>query len=154
MRQAAGRLQVTLVDRSPEPGFGLADATVSAGHLLNTRAADMSVLPDEPDHFIRWLGSDAGSGDFVSRQTYGRYLQAMLRNTLAQSRGRLRLISGDVVAATPERDGLLLTIDGAAPVFARLAVLANRAATAAAPCAATPGARTRSMGSLRPPRSC
>lgn len=125
MRQAAGRLRVMLVDRGPDIGCGLAYATGCAGHLLNTRAADMSVLPEEPDHFVRWLGTGAGSGDFVSRQAYGRYLQAMLRSTAAQSAGRLRLVSGEVIAAVPEPDGLLLSIGGAAPVFARLAVLAT-----------------------------
>lgn len=125
MRQAAGRLGVTLVDRGPDIGFGLAYATSCAGHLLNTRAADMSALPEEPDHFVRWLGADAGSGDFVSRQTYGRYLQAMLRHTAEQSAGRLRLVAGEVVAAAPDRDGVLLTIGGAVPIFARLAVLAT-----------------------------
>ncbi|MBN8938980.1 MAG: FAD/NAD(P)-binding protein [Rhizobiales bacterium] len=125
MRQAAGRLQVTLVERGPDIGFGLAYATGCAGHLLNTRAADMSALPDEPDHFVRWLGHEAGSGDFVSRQTYGRYLQDMLKTTVARSEGRLQLVTGNVVAATPERDGVLLTIDGAAPVFAGRVVLAT-----------------------------
>jgi len=76
---------VTLFERTGRVGPGLAYATGSASHLLNVRAANMSVFPDDPGHFVRWLAADPGdpgdrheteAGLFASRQLYARYLCA------------------------------------------------------------------------------
>ncbi len=53
--------RVTLIERRPEVGRGPAYHTGNSEHLLNVRAANMSALPDDPDHFWRWLSSRAES---------------------------------------------------------------------------------------------
>ncbi|RDJ21310.1 FAD-dependent oxidoreductase [Bosea caraganae] len=127
MHQGDARLRVTLVDRGPHPGYGIAYSTTCASHLLNTRAGDMSAWPAEPDHFSRWLqafGADAGQ-DFACRQTYGRYLNAMLTGAVDRSDARLRVVIGDVASVTPREAKVVVEIAGRDPVVAHMAVLAT-----------------------------
>jgi len=55
-------------------GRGAAYGTAHREHLLNTRAHMMSLVPDDPSHFVDWLGSRGGPSDFVSRALYGEYV--------------------------------------------------------------------------------
>lgn len=83
--------RVTLVERGTRLGAGIAYSTADPDHLLNTRVVNMSALPGEPDHFLHWLqaqGQDKTPGCFVSRQTYGQYLESLL----APWRGSSRLV--------------------------------------------------------------
>ena len=45
--------RVTLIERRPEIGRGPAYHTSNPEHVLNVRAANMSALPDDPEHFWR-----------------------------------------------------------------------------------------------------
>lgn len=123
VRQTAGRIRVALIERTARAGLGIAYAATSPGHLLNTRAADMSALPEDPDHFRRW--ARVGAGDFVPRQLYGRYLQDMLAAAVGAEAGRLELLTGEVVALRPETPGMCLTLRDGASLAARLVVLAT-----------------------------
>lgn len=123
VRQMAGHVRVTLIERTGRPGLGIAYATTSPGHLLNTRAADMSAFSADPDHFRRW--ARAGAGDFVPRQLYGRYLQDMLAAAVADGAGRLDVLTGEVVALHPAGSGMNLTMQGGGALAARLVVLAT-----------------------------
>ena len=60
--------RVTLIEKRSEVGRGLAYHTGNPDHLLNVRAANMSALPDDPDHFWRWLSAraDAAAGPTLS----------------------------------------------------------------------------------------
>ena len=58
LQQAHSNVRVTLIEKRPEVGRGLAYHTGNADHLLNVRAANMSALPEDPDHFWRWLSSN------------------------------------------------------------------------------------------------
>lgn len=56
---------------------GYAYNTFDDGHLLNVRANNMSVFPDEPNHFVNWLSihhPNYTSKDFVSRKLFGEYV--------------------------------------------------------------------------------
>lgn len=106
LRSAEGPLSIQLVERAGEPGAGLAYSTPNSGHLLNVRAYNMSVFPDDPRHFLRWLWSrdDGGlvppSGHaFVSRAVYGAYVQDVLRQArAAASPGvTLTVVKGEAV---------------------------------------------------------
>jgi uncharacterized NAD(P)/FAD-binding protein YdhS len=127
MHQGNARLRVTLVDRGPHPGHGIAYSTTCASHLLNTRAGDMSVWPGEPDHFTRWLQAfGGGTGqDFISRQTYGRYLNAMLAHAVDGSSGRLRVAIGEVASVRSTEAKTVIEVAGSDPIVARMAVLAT-----------------------------
>src|ERR1700758_4841996 len=75
---------VTLVEKRPEIGRGLAYHTGNPDHLLNVRVANMSALPEDPDHFWRWLSARdtcrcADRYCFVSRHVYGDYIANLIR---------------------------------------------------------------------------
>jgi len=53
-------------------GQGLAYSTKDESHLLNVPAGRMSIFPEEPDHFVNWIGRDGNY--FATRKDYGRYL--------------------------------------------------------------------------------
>jgi uncharacterized NAD(P)/FAD-binding protein YdhS len=115
--------RATLIERAPVAGEGLAYGAAHPSHVLNVRAANMSAFPDDPGHFVRWLGAqgmDNAADRFVPRVTYGAYLRELLRQALAESRGRLELVRGDVTSL--EGETLVLadgrTIDADAAVLA------------------------------------
>jgi uncharacterized NAD(P)/FAD-binding protein YdhS len=53
-------LSVAVLDKGPLPGRGLAYGTKYDCHLLNVPAGNMSALPEEPDHFLRWARTNYG----------------------------------------------------------------------------------------------
>lgn len=92
--------RVTLIERSGGFARGIAYATPNPAHLLNVRAANMSALPDDPDHFVRWLGA-RGKGapqSFALRHDYGIYLAELLDEVMRAAPGRLALRRDEAVA--------------------------------------------------------
>lgn len=71
-RQAKRQIKVDISEPRSILGQGLAYSTADQEHLLNVPAGRMSAFPDEPDHFVNWLGQDKDF--FASRKIYGRYL--------------------------------------------------------------------------------
>jgi uncharacterized NAD(P)/FAD-binding protein YdhS len=60
LQRSTPDFRITLIEKRPEVGRGLAYHTGNPEHVLNVRVANMSALPDEPDHFWRWLTSREG----------------------------------------------------------------------------------------------
>jgi len=105
-----GGAEVTLIDRGPAPGRGVAYATRRPEHLLNVPARRMSAFSDDPGHFERWFGALTGGGpeDFAPRMLYGDYLTGLLAEAgIAPVRGeavdvedgRIRLADGRALEA-------------------------------------------------------
>ncbi|HLY01592.1 MAG TPA: FAD/NAD(P)-binding protein [Candidatus Cybelea sp.] len=69
-----------------ELGRGAAYGTRHDEHVLNTRAAMMSLFPDDCGHFVRWLGPRANPQSFVSRRLYGAYVNEIARQAFERSR--------------------------------------------------------------------
>ena len=69
-----------------ELGRGAAYGTPHREHLLNTRAHQMSLYPDDPDHFVRWLGPLGGARDFLPRRLYGEYVGEIARRAFDRPR--------------------------------------------------------------------
>lgn len=117
----------TLIERAPVPGEGLAYGAAYPDHVLNVRAANMSALPDDPDHFVRWLAEN-GKGDagatFVQRVTYGAYLRALLAKALESCGGRLKVVHGDVTDVVRSGDGTRVSLADGGTIEADTAVLA------------------------------
>ena len=127
-RASTGPAPCCCANALPRSGAGrLTPATIV--HLLNVRAADVSAYPDRPMHFVDWLQRTSGqlpdtdrerqihdtpSGTFVSRDLYGRYLTSLLRDTLGENRGalRLRIIPDEVVDLEPAGPGYRLALAG------------------------------------------
>jgi uncharacterized NAD(P)/FAD-binding protein YdhS len=118
--------RVTLIERGDSFARGVAYSTADAGHLLNVRAANMSALPDDPDHFVRWL-ADAGKGkaqSFASRRDYGRYLGELLEQTMQAVPGRLMLRQDAAAGLMLRTDGVTIGFDSGETLEADAAVLA------------------------------
>jgi uncharacterized NAD(P)/FAD-binding protein YdhS len=90
LRQASANRHVLikLVEPKEAIGRGVAYGTREPRHVLNVRAANMSALPDQPEHFTRWLqyqegfahlapGSGDLAGAYAPRPLYGAYLQEL-----------------------------------------------------------------------------
>jgi uncharacterized NAD(P)/FAD-binding protein YdhS len=120
-----GELRVTLVERGPAPGRGIAYATRDPAHLLNVRAGKMSAFPDDPGHFARWLAGRGlgGAEDFARRRDYGAYLQEQL--LAAQAGGRLALVRGEAVGVEANGDGARVRLAGGRTIAAQRVVLAS-----------------------------
>src|SRR5579875_3718243 len=69
-RATGERLTVAVVGPAARIGGGTAFSTADEDHLLNVPACNMSALPDEPDHFVRWREREVDSArpmDFAPR---------------------------------------------------------------------------------------
>lgn len=107
--------RATLIERAPVAGTGLAYGAAHPSHLLNVRAVNMSALPDDPAHLVRWLearGVENAAASFVPRRVYGEYLREMLDEALARYPDRLRLVRGEVEDVTFDADGVTLQLSG------------------------------------------
>jgi uncharacterized NAD(P)/FAD-binding protein YdhS len=142
--------RVTLIERRSEIGRGPAYHTSNPEHVLNVRAANMSALPDDPEHFWRWL-SNRAEGPlcpdpycFVPRRTYGDYLASLATPFTSSESGspRLTIVHGqceDVVEGTA---GVIMTLADGSSHTGDVAVLAtgNESPVAKFPCDVDPWA--------------
>ena len=119
--------RATLIERRPaQMARGVAYSAAHAEHLLNVRAGNMSALPDDPAHFVRWLQAE-GLGDaktFVSRRVYGRYLRGLLDTAMAAHAGRVTLVEAEVTGLDRSDSGVTLTLRDGGRLAADAAVLA------------------------------
>jgi uncharacterized NAD(P)/FAD-binding protein YdhS len=131
MRLSRQPTEIVLIEKSGRFGRGLAYATEDAGHLLNVRVNNMSAFPDDPGHFLRWLRSRAAASEapaadaFVSRRTYGAYLEEVFAQSCrdAGPLTRLETLAGEVVRVVPEPAGFALHLAGGRVVTVDQAVL-------------------------------
>lgn len=137
--------RVVLVERS-QAGLarGLAYGTRRPEHLLNVRAANMSAFPDDPAHFLRWMGfSDAEQANrFVPRLAYGQYLREIFMNAIAAAPDRVWIKQQEAIAVEDDHGLPVLRLDSGEAVKAGAVVLAlgNSAPTPIAGLAGLPPA--------------
>jgi uncharacterized NAD(P)/FAD-binding protein YdhS len=95
----APRLAFDLIEPSAEVGRGIAYSTRDPLHRINVPSDRMSLFGDDPDHATRWLVAhdklDSGCTDaeghhYVSREHYGAYVAATLRDVLAAAGDRVQ----------------------------------------------------------------
>jgi uncharacterized NAD(P)/FAD-binding protein YdhS len=83
VRQPDPACSIILIEKNPVPGRGLAYGTECDYHRLNVPADNMSVFPDDPDHFLRWAKSNYHSAvqprSFLPRRVYGEYINSLFR---------------------------------------------------------------------------
>jgi uncharacterized NAD(P)/FAD-binding protein YdhS len=124
---AVPETRITIVEKRAMLGCGVAYATDHPDHLLNTRVHNMSAFPDDPDHFLRWLKArdetcTATEACFVSRGTYGRYLESLVSPWRDD---RLRCVAGEVLRVEETRHGISAHLDDGTTVLADRAILAT-----------------------------
>jgi len=88
-RFAPDQVRIIVFEPRERLGTGLAYDTADPVHRINVPAARMSIYPDEPEDFSRWLGETdalkddpqaftAGGVPFPRRQAFGLYITARL----------------------------------------------------------------------------
>lgn len=78
LKQAQKPLGLLWFDKDNAFGQGVAYATPHEYHVLNVRAAGMSLYNEDKDHFVSWLqnqGLPYGSSDFVPRKVFAEYVR-------------------------------------------------------------------------------
>ena len=134
LQQPNSDFRVTLIEKRPEIGRGLAYHTGNSEHLLNVRAANMSALPDDPDHFWRWLSThDNGQPCcpdpycFVPRRLYGDYIASLIEPFIATDQGetRLTILRDECIAVSEGRNGVTVSLADGSRCVGDIAVLAT-----------------------------
>ena len=132
LRLGRRAFRVTLIEQRPEIGRGLAYHTGNPDHLLNVRVANMSAVPEDPDHFWRWLSAQdscrcADRYCFVPRRVYGDYIASLIRPLV--SRGDdvagLRILNGECVAVRENAEGVVVELASGAELAGDIAILAT-----------------------------
>jgi uncharacterized NAD(P)/FAD-binding protein YdhS len=120
-----GGPRATLIERRDAPGRGVAYSAAHPDHLLNVRATNMSALPDDPLHFVRWLAEHRPDiQGFAPRLVYGEYLDDLLATAQAEAPGRVALRLGIAVDVRFDADAVHVHLDDGSVVTADAAVLA------------------------------
>jgi uncharacterized NAD(P)/FAD-binding protein YdhS len=149
LRDPASDFRVTLIEKRPYLGRGLAYHTGNPDHLLNVRAANMSALPDQPDHFWRWISTRGSDGKFcpdpycfVPRRVYGDYIASLIEPFLSGGAVGLTIIHGECVQVSESGSDVTITLADGTRLVSDVAVLAigHDTAKLSAPCYADPWA--------------
>jgi uncharacterized NAD(P)/FAD-binding protein YdhS len=134
LQQPTRNLRVTLIEQRPEIGRGIAYHTGNPDHLLNVRAANMSALPDQPDHFWRWLTSQDLEAQlcpdpycFVPRRIYGDYIASLLEQRTSDPADveRLSIVRGTCVDIHENQSGVSAVLDDGQSLAGDAVVLAT-----------------------------
>ncbi|RVL88815.1 FAD/NAD(P)-binding protein, partial [Sinorhizobium meliloti] len=122
--------QIALFEPRERLGCGLAYDTAEPAHRVNVPAARMSIDPDDPDHFMRWLELRGEPRDdpealardghlYPARQLFGRYVAETIAPFLEH--GRIAHHRARVIAV--ERQGAAWAVRGAGGTLRRADVL-------------------------------
>lgn len=124
---------IAVVEPRGRIGQGLAYGGNDPSHRINVPAARMSLLPDDADHFVRWLdGVDALATDpaafddngnaFPRRSVFGNYVHAHLAPLIAS--GRIMHVPGSAQSVRRERHRWRIAGTGQS-LLARVVVIAT-----------------------------
>ncbi len=132
LQRSTPDFRITLIEKRPEVGRGLAYHTGNPEHVLNVRVANMSALPDEPDHFWRWLTSREGVPPpcpdpycFVPRRIYGDYIADLLMTSKGRSTHRLSIVQGTCVDVSESSGEVTVRLEDGRFYVGDIAVLAT-----------------------------
>ncbi|WP_457150119.1 FAD/NAD(P)-binding protein [Mesorhizobium sp. P5_C1] len=128
------RLSISVIEPRPALGGGLAYSSEEPAHRVNVPALRMSMAPDDPQHFARWLSRDGElerdpdaiwkNGDaYPRRRVFGRYVAEHLAPWLGS--GAVRHVGGLATHVARDTDGRGWTVHTTSgPVAADIVVLA------------------------------
>ncbi|HEX8617026.1 MAG TPA: FAD/NAD(P)-binding protein [Thermoanaerobaculia bacterium] len=114
-----------LIEAGARAARGLAYGTPYGAHLLNVPAARMSALPDDPEHFLRWLRgriASAQPGTFAPRALYGDYLASLLADR--DTYDRVTRVGGTAIGLTRSGEDWIIHLHDDRTIAARSIVLA------------------------------
>jgi uncharacterized NAD(P)/FAD-binding protein YdhS len=132
LRDTSEDFRVTLIEKRPALGRGMAYSTAQPGHLLNVRATNMSAFADDELHFCRWLAERGGNtcdGQgrpplFAQRYLYGQYISELIAPYIGEG-GRLEALRGEGRTIATGADGVRIGMDDGSFVIGDIAVLAT-----------------------------
>jgi uncharacterized NAD(P)/FAD-binding protein YdhS len=136
-RLANAPLRIVVINKGRPPARGVAYSTKQAEHLLNVAARNMSAFPDQPNHFVDWLGTRSEYADvpeatlresFIPRKVYGDYLQALLlwhMKGMVQARALIELVDGEALDVVPAADRVAVVVTGHPTIEANKVLLAT-----------------------------
>ena len=125
-------IRVTLIEKRPAFGQGIAYSTTLDDHVLNVSAFGMSAYANDPEHFWRWLKRQGLAPEknprkiYVPRHVYADYLASVLEG-LRQAEGpngRLHTLSEECVAVATTAAGVDVRLANGISLVGHLAVLA------------------------------
>lgn len=116
LRRGDPKLRVTIVERGPWLGRGIAYGVDSRIFRLNVPASKMSLDPATPDDFQRW--ASAAPGEMLPRTAFGAYVVERLAEAIRQSPAKLRIVRGEAVGV----DAQAVRLAGGDAVPAEVAV--------------------------------
>ncbi|MER8372661.1 FAD/NAD(P)-binding protein [Mesorhizobium sp. M1406] len=113
------RISISVIEPRPVLGGGLAYSTEEPSHRVNVPAVRMSMVPDDPQHFARWL---TGSGElerdtdaiwkngdaYPRRRVFGRYVAEHLAPYLCS--GVVHHVEGSATNVTRDASGAGWTV--------------------------------------------
>ena len=112
-----------LIEGNGRLGRGVAYSTREPAHLLNVRAEVMSAWPEDLDDFARAVEAEGGcSQDFSERRRFGRYMDAIVSQTVSE--GLVRPVEEMAVSARRDAEGWVIGLAGGGEVKANALVLA------------------------------
>jgi uncharacterized NAD(P)/FAD-binding protein YdhS len=129
-------VELTVIEPRALLGAGLAYSTPAREHRINVAAARMSLLPEDPLHFDRWLreqGEPVRDPDcempdgrlYPSRAVFGRYVDAMLQAQVrASPAARFGHLRDRACRLTPAPQGWLIELESGGTLRADAVVLA------------------------------
>lgn len=101
-RLAEAGATVSLIERRPEVGLGVAYSTICDAHLLNVRSGRMSARADRPRDFVDWLEANrpelADPEGFAPRRVYGDYVRTRFAEARAAWPHAISVIESEAVA--------------------------------------------------------
>lgn len=127
-----GAAEIVVVEPREVVGPGLAYSTSDPAHRINVAAAKMSLVAEEPEHFMAWLaatrtamspGTLTLGGEFYpERRIFGAYVAAQLAPVLAG--GAIRHVRARAVSAARSGQGYRLGLSDGTTLAADVVVLA------------------------------
>jgi len=123
-------LAIAVVDKASRPGRGIAYGTEHLSHLLNVPAGQMTALPEEPDHFVRWAqanyASSTQSGSFLPRLVYGRYIESLFDETISQRTAeKLKCIKDEAISIGRNGSRFAVQLEQGEKLLAEVVILAT-----------------------------
>ena len=138
---------ITLIEKRKSVGPGLAYSDACVGTVLNQQANISGIYADDPEHFIRWMGThfpNLKNVPFPPRQTYGAYLSSAL-DSIAKDATHfgvtIRVVNDEATDLSPVDQHLQVTLARGARIHTSNVVLAlgNFPATVHPELAGSPG---------------
>jgi uncharacterized NAD(P)/FAD-binding protein YdhS len=143
--KAAGPVRIVVVEPRPVLGAGVAYSAADPAHRINVPAARMTLFPEDPTHFDRWLrAGDALAGDaealwsdghaYPRREVFGRYVAGLVE-TCGRRRADVTIthLRDEAVSARVSGDGYVVKCRHGPAIAADVLVLAVSHPPPAAP---------------------